>query len=138
MMRRRTAYMTNEESGSWGVFFSKAHPVSAQYMVLKPRWLLNALYILIFNGRKYAKNGIIPEAAIYILICDKVPDDVIKRVWNDITYKPEEIQYIIDVLLNFELIYRLDNAHFFIPMLCDENEPEIIDSFTSDKFPCIL
>jgi hypothetical protein len=38
-------------------FYSKAHPISAQYMVLKPRWLLNALYILIFNGRKYAKNG---------------------------------------------------------------------------------
>ena len=114
-------------------FYSKAHPVSAQYMVLKPRWLLNALHILIFNGRKYAKNGIIPEAAIYILICDKVPDDVIKKVWNDITYKTEEIQYIINVLLNFELIYRLDNDHFFIPMLCDENEPEIVDSFDSDK-----
>ena len=114
-------------------FYSKAHPISAQYMVLKPRWLLNALYILIFNGRKYAKNGIIPETAIYTLICEKVPDDVIKKVWNDITYKTEEIQYIINVLLNFELIYRLDNDHFFIPMLCDENEPEIVDSFDSDK-----
>ena len=114
-------------------FYSKAHPISAQYMVLKPRWLLNALYVLIFNGRKYAKNGLIPETAIYTLICEKVPDDVIKKVWNDITYKPEEIQYIINVLLNFELIYRLDNDHFFIPMLCDENEPEIVDSFDSDK-----
>ena len=114
-------------------FYSKAHPISAQYMVLKPRWLLNALYVLIFNGRKYAINGIIPETAIYTLICEKVPDDVIKKVWNDITYKLEEIQYIINVLLNFELIYRLDNDHFFIPMLCDENEPEIVDSFDSDK-----
>ena len=114
-------------------FYSKAHPISAQYMVLKPRWLLNALYILIFNGRKYAKNGIIPETAIYTLICEKVPDDVIKKVWNDITYKTEEIQYIINVLLNFELIYRLDNDYFFIPMLCDENESEIVDSFDSDK-----
>ena len=114
-------------------FYSKAHPISAQYMVLKPRWLLNALYVLIFNGRKYAKNGLIPETAIYTLICEKVPDDVIKKVWNDITYKTEEIQYIINVLLDFELIYRLDKDHFFIPMLCDENEPEIVDSFDSDK-----
>ena len=114
-------------------FYSKAHPISAQYMVLKPRWLLNALYILIFNGRKYAENGIIPETAIYSLICEKVPDNVIKKVCTDITYKTEEIQYIINVLLNFELIYRLDNTHFFIPMLCDENEPEPIDLFESDK-----
>jgi len=113
-------------------FYSKAHPVSAQYMVLKPRWLLNALYILIFNGRKYAKNGIISETDIYTLICERVPDDAVKKVWNDIIYKTEEIQYIINVLLNYELIFRLDNAHFFIPMLCDENEPEIFEPFDSD------
>lgn len=46
-------------------FYSKTHPVTAGYMVLKPRWLLNALYILIFNGRKYAANGIINETDIY-------------------------------------------------------------------------
>ena len=114
-------------------FYSKAHPVSAQYMVLKPIWLLNALYILVFNGRKYSKNGIIPEKAIYNLICDETSDDFIKKVWTDIKYKPEEIQYIINVLLNFELIFRIDNDHFFIPMLCDENESEIIDSFVSDE-----
>ena len=116
-------------------FYSKAHPVSARYMVLKPSWLLNALYILIFNGRKYAVNGIIPESAIYTLICEKVPDNVVKKVWSEIEYRPEEIQYITNVLLNYELIYRIDNGHFFIPMLCDENEPKIMDTFgTEDVF----
>ena len=114
-------------------FYSKAHPVSARYMVLKPRWLLNALYVLVFNGRKYASNGIISEKDIYTLICEKVPDDVIKKVWNDIAYRPEEVQYIVNVLLDFELIYRLDNERFFIPMLCDENEPEEMDSFDSEE-----
>ena len=45
-------------------FYSQKHPVTGQYMVLKPKWLLNALYILIFNGRRYAANGIIREGAI--------------------------------------------------------------------------
>ena len=88
-------------------FYSKRHPTSGQYMVLKPRWLLNALYMLIFNGREYASNGIIHEDAIYDLICKKISKEDIKKVWSDIKYEPHEIQYIINVLLNFELIYRL-------------------------------
>ena len=114
-------------------FYCKAHPFTAQYMVLKPRWLLNALYILVFNGRKYAINGILSEKDIYTLICEKVSDDVIKKVWSEIIYKPEEIQYIINVLINYELIYRLDAERFFIPMLCDENEPEIMDLYDSEE-----
>ena len=114
-------------------FYSKAHPVTAQYMVLKPRWLLNALYILVFNGRKYAVNGIISEKDIHTLICERVSDDVIKKVWSEIIYKPNEIQYIINVLLNYELIYRLDAERFFIPMLCDENEPEVMDLYDSEE-----
>ena len=114
-------------------FYSKAHPVTAQYMVLKPRWLLNALYILVFNGRRYAINGIISEKDIYTLICEKVSDEVIKKVWSEIIYKPEEIQYIINVLINYELIYRLDAERFFIPMLCDENEPKVMDLYDSEE-----
>lgn len=114
-------------------FYSKTHPVTAGYMILKPRWLLNALYILIFNGRKYAANGIINETDIYTLICKKVSGDEIKKVWHSITYNPHEIQYIINVLLDFELIYRLDGNRFFIPMLCDENEPENMDFLNSEE-----
>ena len=113
-------------------FYSAKHPLSKQYMVLKPRWLLNALYILAFNGREYAKNGIITETDIHELICKKVSDENIKKVWPEIQYQPHEIQYIINVLLNFSLIYRLGPERFFIPMLCDENEPKKITSFDSE------
>ncbi len=113
-------------------FYSKAHPVSARYMVLKPRWLLNALYILVFNGRDYAVNGIIKESDIYELICRKVSDENIKKVYSDIIYEAEQIQYILTVLLNYELIFRLDEECFFIPMLCDENEPGSLDVFDSE------
>lgn len=113
-------------------FYSRNHPLTRQYMVLKPRWLLNALYILIFNGRKYAANGIIKETDIYKLICEPLPDQNIKRVWNDILYKPFEVQYIINVLQNFELIYRLDQEHYFLPMLCDENEYDAMSGFDTE------
>lgn len=116
-------------------FYSQKHPVTGQYMVLKPKWLLNALYILIFNGRRYAANGIIREGAIYDLICKEVDEPDTKKVWHDIKYEPHEIQYIINVLLNFQLIYELngfEEKHFFIPMLCDENEP-MAGTFDSEE-----
>ena len=115
-------------------FYSHKHPVTGQYMVLKPRWLLNALYILVFNGRKHSVNGIIKEKEIYNLLCPEKENQDTKKVWDDIIYKPQEIQYVINVLLNFDLIYEmvgLEEKHFFIPMLCDENEP-MMDAFDSE------
>ena len=120
-------------------FYSRKNPFSEQYMVLKPRWLLNALYILVFNGREYAVNGVICEKDIYKLILASEPDVKVRKVWNDINYEPFQVQYIIDVLLNFELIYRLEKGkhrggeYFFIPMLCDENEPKNIGAYESDE-----
>ena len=114
-------------------FYSRKHPVARKYMVLKPRWLLNAIYILAFNGRKYAMNGILSEEDIHTLICEPVPDSDVKKVWTDIKYEAIEIQYIINVLLNFNLVYRIDNERFFVPMLCDENEPDIIDEFDTEE-----
>ena len=110
-------------------FYSRKNPTSKRYMVLKPRWLLNALYILVFNGRTYAKNGIIKENDIYELIYKKVSDENIKKVYPEIEYQEEEIQYILTVLLNYEMIFRMDEEHFFIPMLCDENEPNSLGVF---------
>lgn len=113
-------------------FYSRRRPAERKYMVLKPKWLLNALYILSFNGRKYAKNGIIREEDIYKLICEPVPDKDIKKVWSDISYEPDEIQYIINVLQNFNLVYKIDSDRFFVPMLCDENEPKVIGNFETE------
>ena len=113
-------------------FYSKANLYAKRYMVLKPRWLLNAIYIVAFNGRKYAENGIIREKDLFALICEDVQGDGVKKVWNDIKYKTEEIQYIIYVLLNYELIHWLDKDRFFVPMLCDNNEPEKMDFVDSE------
>lgn len=113
-------------------FYSRKYRTSRKYMVLKPKWILNALYILIFNGRKYAKNGIILEDDIYKLIKEDVSKEKIKKVYTDIKYEENDVQYIINVLVNFDLVRRLDNDSIFIPMLCDENEPKNITGFDSD------
>lgn len=113
-------------------FYSRKYRSSRKYMILKPKWILNALYILIFNGRKYAKNGIILEDDIYKLIKEDVSKEKIKKVYTDIKYEENDVQYIINVLVNFDLVRRIDNDNIFIPMLCDENEPKNITGFDSD------
>ena len=120
-------------------FYSRINPFSEQYLVLKPRWLLNAIYILVFNGRQYATNGVICEKDIYKLILVSESDVKVRKVWNDIKYEPFQVHYIIEILLNFELMYRLERGkhqggeYFFIPMLCDENEPKTIGAYESDE-----
>ena len=114
-------------------FYSRKHRVSRKYMVLKPKWLLNALYILIFNGRKYSDKGIISEEKIYELINEDVSTANIQKVYTDIKYTEQDVTFIIQVLMNFNLVRRLDNDSIFVPMLCDENEPEDIHLFLSEK-----
>ena len=110
-------------------FYSKKHPTSKKYMVLKPFWMLNALYLLIVNGRGYARNGFLHENDIYYLIKQAGSDENIKCVSSEIEYADDEIQYIINVVINFDLMYRVDNTTFFIPMLCDEYEEDLLKSF---------
>ncbi len=114
-------------------FYSRRHPTSKKYMVLKPFWMLNALYILIVNGRGCAKNGFINENDIYKLIQMSEKDKEIKCVTNKIKYEDDEIQYIINVVLNFDLMYRVDNNRFFVPMLCDEYEDDLLKSFRNNN-----
>ena len=80
-------------------FYSRKHLVSQRYMVLKPRWLLNAIYILCFNGRRCANNGILREVDLYNLLFEPLPNNGIRKVYSDIVYKAEDIQYILNVLI---------------------------------------
>lgn len=136
-------------------FYSRENPFSEQYIVLKPRWILNALYILNFNGRLRAKNGVITEKNIYSLICGNkkskksVRDEnskclannrdsveIIKKVNYDIEYGANDIQYIIRVLRAHQLLYQLNDdveERYFVPMLCNENIPETILRFDTTK-----
>lgn len=104
------------------LFIGKS-PILDQLIFLKPEWLLNALYIVVFKGRHFSKNGVISERDFYTLLCEKDDAYGIYKVWSNIVYKPYEIPYIIAVLMNDELLYKLHNDYFFIPMLCDYNEP---------------
>lgn len=93
------------------------------YMVLRPIWITNAIYIILFNGNAYARNGLIAINNIVKLL-QNPPKSVEK-----ITYDVNEVPYILGVLRRFEISYAVDNDNEFIPMMCDKNQHEEAEAF---------
>ncbi len=103
-----------------GVSFNyhKKDQLLGGYMVLKPTWITNAIYIILFNGSNYAQNGIISKDSIVSLLREP-PKSV-----ENIKYNVMEVPYILGVMERFEISYALDDRHEFIPMMCDKNQHE--------------
>ena len=99
----------------------------AGYMVLKPDWITNAIYIILFNGRDKAQNGIIKIHDIVELL--KNPPKSAKNI----KYNKMEMPYILGVMRRFEISYAIDDQNEFIPMMCDRNQHEEAESFLSDN-----
>lgn len=93
------------------------------YMVLRPTWITNAIYIILFNGNAYARNGLIARNNIVKLL-QNPPKSVEK-----ITYDVNEVPYILGVMRRFEISYAVDNDNEFIPMMCDKNQHEDAEEF---------
>lgn len=109
----------------------------ADYKLLNPIWLTNAIYSVIEEGAAQAQEGRIKLWAIQQMLANKAPEKVFfidkngkksvrpyKRTMPDITYKDFECQYIIDVAAAFRLCYRVDIETLFFPALCTNNTPD--------------
>ena len=95
----------------------------ADYMLLNPKWMLNALYTIVVNGKVVARNGVITQDELFDLLeKDRVSGIPIRRVIPDLRYKSFEISYILGVIRMFGLSYCLKDGSEFFPMLCDGDE----------------
>lgn len=112
-----------------GVSFNyrKKNQLLGGYMVLKPTWITNAIYIIIFNGKDRANNGIIKINDIVDLL--KNPPRSVEKI----AYTIEEVPYILGVMRKFEISYAIDDENEFIPMMCDKNEREGAELFNDEN-----
>ena len=95
----------------------------ADYMLLNPKWMLNALYTIVTNGKTVAQNGVITQDNLYDLLQkDSVNGITIRRVVPNLRYKGTEVNYILGVIRMFSLSYSLKDGSEFFPMLCDGDE----------------
>lgn len=87
-------------------------------VVLRPAWITNALYIVLFNKCEFARNGLIPHQSIYDLLYRAGKDPDVRCVLPDGRYTPADMQYVLAVMRKFQLSYNWNGDCEFIPALC--------------------
>ena len=135
----------------WGVCFSYHRDSKKQefadYKLLVPVWLTNAIYSIIEEGFAQAHEGRIKLSSIEQMLANDAPEQVVfvdengeiklrpyKRTKPELKYKGFECQYIIDVAQAHRLCYRVDNDTLFFPALCNNNTPgEVL--YPPDEYP---
>ena len=112
---------------------------TADYMLLNPKWMLNALYTIVTNGKKVSENGIISHNDLFNLLKnDSINGEPIKRVIPELRYQGTEVNYILGVIRTFKLSYRLEDGSEFFPMLCDGNEKKSVADVPEDALHFIF
>ena len=98
------------------------------YKLLNPVWLTNAIYAVIEEGRVHAKEGRIGRDEIKQMLCNPAPETVqgktYRRTVPELTYKPYECPFILDVAIAFDLCYPVDDNTLFFPALCSTDTPK--------------
>lgn len=103
------------------------------YIILRPEWITNALYIMLFNVCEGTKNGLLPHEGICKLLNPSQKDrDRILRVLPDITYDYDEVMYVLNVIRKFQLSFKGKEEHEFIPMLCQHDSMPVLEDYEHD------
>lgn len=101
----------------------------AEYRLLKPVWLTNAVYAIIEEGRVFAQAGRIPVSAVNQMLANPGPACISKqrayrRTVPELVYTIAESHYVLDVAVSHFLCYRVDKNTLFFPALCEANTPQ--------------
>ena len=112
-------------------FFCGGSADLQDYVVLKPEWITNAIYTIIWNKQADTVNGMVDHDDIYHLL---VPgdDDTVKMVRKDMDYETGDVRFILEIARKFRLSFSMGNRKEFIPMLCRKNALPIADSFPEE------
>ncbi len=91
----------------------------ANYMILNPAWLTNAVYIIVNNCQENSEQGRIPHKEIL-----RVLNQPTKFVVAELEYSNTELRYILEVMRKFRLSYKVGNSREFVPALCPNLTPD--------------
>ena len=109
------------------------HEAMEDYVVLKPNWITNALYIILFNERDGSNGGLVPIHTIRTMLGRNAPNrEAIKRVIPGAYYTGYDVNYVLDVFHAFRLSFQTDEYHEFFPMLADVNAKPVAKEYAED------
>lgn len=101
------------------------------YLIMRPDWVINAVYSIVFNRPWECKNGVLSHEAIYRMLSD-TDSQYTHRTIANISYYADEVHYLLTVFRKFHLSFAVDESHEFIPMLCDADSAHIAEEYASD------
>ena len=102
------------------------------FVILRPDWLTNAIYTIIFNKSEDTKNGLISHEAIHRLLSSDSPQ--IRRAIPEMVYQKHEVDYVLDVIRKFRLSFLVGDDTEFIPMLCRADSLPIAAAYENDPY----
>ena len=113
-----------------GVSFHYGARKLKDFVILRPDWITNAIYTIIFNKSDDVENGLISHDAIYDLLSSKSPE--VRRAIPDMVYKKDEVDYVLDVIRKFRLSFQVGSDTEFIPTLCRADSLPIATKYELD------
>lgn len=115
-----------------GVSFCYSGSASLEdYVVLRPDWITNAIYIVLFNKAETSNNGQVSHEIIYKMLSSRDMEKY-RRTVTEATYKPHEVDYVLKVFRKFRLSFLAADGVEFIPMLCEANANPISADYEND------
>ena len=115
-----------------GVSFCYSGSASLEdYVVLRPDWITNAIYIVLFNKAETAQNGQVSHEVIYKMLSSRDMEKY-RRTVTEATYKSHEVDYVLKVFRKFRLSFLAEDGIEFIPMLCKANANPISAEYEND------
>ena len=102
------------------------------YVILRPDWITNALYIILFNRLEGVQNGLIPHQAIYDILRSARSNPNIHCTLPNARYTSGDIGYVLGVMRKFNLSQPHGTDYEFIPMLCQQNSTMDVQYYHKD------
>lgn len=100
------------------------------YMILRPEWVTNAVYAILFNRHSDVKNGIVSRGSLNDLLRDTKN---IQCVDHSTGYNSDEVDYVIQMMRRYSLSYYITTEQQeFIPMLCHRNASSEVGRYADD------
>ena len=112
-------------------FFYHGNRRLENYVILRPDWITNGIYTLLFNKSEETVNGVIPKGVIYDML-DPKEGRTYRRV-KDTIYDVNEAEYVLEVMRKFNLSYPVSDQAEFIPALCQRDSMQIAKEYAEDK-----
>lgn len=119
--------------GELGVSFCYSGSARLEdYVVLRPDWITNAIYIILFNKVESVTNGLVTHDTIYRMLSSGDTENI-QRTVTSATYTREEVDYVLNVVRRFRLSFPVEDEETeFMPMLCDANSTSAAKEYEND------